>query len=228
LIIKGNTSGSQHAFHPRVSVEEKIEMQIQTREAQGQQRQASRFLAVVFCLFGGFRQAHAQSSTATPETGVEIAHSRKIVVSIPHRKLALIQDGKVQKIYSVAVGAGESPSPTGTFVVKTRVVKPTYYHPGKVIPNGPANPLGTRWIGLSTKGYGIHGTNVESSVGKPASHGCIRMHRKDLEQLFASVQVGDQVEIRDAGDGELASIFGELASASRSTEAVASGAVNAQ
>jgi lipoprotein-anchoring transpeptidase ErfK/SrfK len=203
-------------------------MRIQTREAQGKERLATRFLAVVFCLFGAFRHANAQSSDPTPKRAAEVAHSRKIVVSIPHRRLALIEDGKVQKIYPVAVGAGESPSPTGTFVVKTRVVKPTYYHPGKVIPNGPANPLGTRWIGLSTKGYGIHGTNVESSVGKAASHGCIRMHRNDLEQLFASVQVGDQVEIRDAGDDELASIFGELPSSASSTEAVASVTVNAQ
>ena len=203
-------------------------MQTQPKEAQGKERQATRFLAILFCLFGVFRHAHGQTSTATPKSSAEVAHSRKIVVSIPHRKLALIEDGKVQKIYPVAVGAGESPSPTGTFVVKTRVVKPTYYHPGKVIPNGPANPLGTRWIGLSTKGYGIHGTNVESSVGKPASHGCIRMHRKDLEQLFASVQVGDQVEIRDTGDDELASIFGELPSAASSTEAIASATANTQ
>ena len=203
-------------------------MQTQPKEAQGKERQATRFLAVLFCLFGAFRQAHAQTSTAAPRSAAEVTHSRKIVVSIPHRKLALIEDGKVQKVYPVAVGAGESPSPTGTFVVKTGVVKPTYYHPGKVIPNGPANPLGTRWIGLSTKGYGIHGTNVESSIGKPASHGCIRMHRKDLEQLFASVQVGDQVEIRDTGDDDLASIFGELPSASSSTEAVASATANTQ
>jgi lipoprotein-anchoring transpeptidase ErfK/SrfK len=203
-------------------------MQSPSKEAQGKERQATRFLAVLFCLFGAFRHANAQSSGATPISTAEVAHSRKIVVSIPHRKLALIEDGKVQKIYPIAVGAGESPSPTGTFVVKTRVVKPTYYHPGKVIPNGPANPLGTRWIGLSTKGYGIHGTNVESSVGKAASHGCIRMHRKDLEQLFASVQVGDQVDIRDAADDELASIFGELPGTANSTEAVASVTVNAQ
>jgi creatinine amidohydrolase/Fe(II)-dependent formamide hydrolase-like protein len=68
--------------------------------------------------------------------------------------------------------------------------------------------LGTRWIGLSTKGYGIHGTNVESSIGKAASHGCIRMHRKDLEEFFADVQVGDEVEIRAAADPETDSIFG--------------------
>ena len=79
-----------------------------------------------------------------------------------------------------------------------------------MIPAGPDNPLGTRWIGLSTKGYGIHGTNVEDSIGKAASHGCIRMHRTDLEELFAQVEVGDEVEIRAEPDAEVAGIFGEL------------------
>jgi lipoprotein-anchoring transpeptidase ErfK/SrfK len=130
------------------------------------------------------------------------------VVSIPHRKLALIENGHVKKVYPVAVGRANSPSPSGTFEVKNRLVSPTYYHPGKVIPAGANNPLGTRWIGLSTKGYGIHGTNVESSIGKAASHGCIRMHRRDLEELFSDVQVGDQVEIRAAADPETESIFG--------------------
>jgi len=135
--------------------------------------------------------------------------SRKVIVSIPHRKLALVEDGQVKKIYAVAVGAQQSPSPTGSFEIRTRLVKPTYYRPGTVIPPGDSNPLGTRWIGLNTKGYGIHGTNVESSIGKAASHGCIRMHRNDLEELFATVQVGDQVEIRSEDDLEIASVFAD-------------------
>lgn len=151
------------------------------------------------------RQAAAQT-VASPTAQTE--HRRRVVVSIPHRKLALIENGHVKKVYPVAVGATNSPSPSGTFQVKNRLVAPTYYHPGKAIPAGANNPLGTRWIGLSTKGYGIHGTNVENSIGKAASHGCIRMHRKDLEELFADVQVGDQVEIRAAADPELESIFG--------------------
>jgi lipoprotein-anchoring transpeptidase ErfK/SrfK len=140
---------------------------------------------------------------------VQVGHRRKVVVSIPHRKLALIENGQVRKVYAVAVGAHTSPSPSGSFEVKTRLVSPTYYHPGKVIPAGADNPLGTRWIGLSTKGYGIHGTNVESSIGKAASHGCIRMHRQDIEELFADLQVGDPVEIRAAADPEIKSIFGD-------------------
>lgn len=186
----------------------------------GPEKLAGRFLAVLFVALLVSREAQSQASTAVAQAGNTSEHHRKVVVSIPHRKLALIEDGKVQQIYPVAVGAEVSPSPTGNFEIKSRLVKPTYYHPGKVIPAGSNNPLGTRWIGLSTKGYGIHGTNVESSVGKAASHGCIRMHRKDLEQLFAAVQVGDQVEIRGEGDEESVSIFGEAAGSAVSAESL--------
>jgi lipoprotein-anchoring transpeptidase ErfK/SrfK len=136
------------------------------------------------------------------------APQRQIVVSIEDRKLALIDDGRVLKIYRVAVGADDSPSPDGEFKIVNRLEKPTYYHPGKVIAAGAANPLGTRWIGLSHPHYGIHGTNVPSSIGKAASHGCIRMAKRDLEELFTLVHVGDTVTIRATGDEQTAQIFG--------------------
>jgi lipoprotein-anchoring transpeptidase ErfK/SrfK len=50
-------------------------------------------------------------------------------------------------------------------------------------------------MGLSAKGYGIHGTNAPKSIGKAASHGCIRMRKADLEELFELVSVGVVVEI---------------------------------
>ncbi|MFB3813044.1 MAG: L,D-transpeptidase [Terriglobales bacterium] len=93
---------------------------------------------------------------------------------IPDRKLALLEDGQVKKVYPVAVGARRTPSPTGEFKVVNRLVRPTYYCPGQVVPPGAENPLGTRWIGLNQKGYGIHGTNAPKSIGMAASHGCIR------------------------------------------------------
>src|SRR5205807_9498769 len=104
---------------------------------------------------------------------------------------------RVVRIFETAVGAPISPSPTGTFKIITAVPNPTWYTKGRTVPSGPANPLGTRWLGLSQKGFGIHGTNVPSSIGKAASHGCIRMRQRDLEELFAMVQVGDQVMFRD-------------------------------
>jgi lipoprotein-anchoring transpeptidase ErfK/SrfK len=134
--------------------------------------------------------------------------NRRLVVSLPDRKMALVENGKVKKVYIVAVGKKSTPSPTGTFTIMNRVTNPTYSHEGKVVAPGPKNPVGTRWMGLSAKGYGIHGTNVPSSIGKAASHGCIRMRKDDLEELFASVEKGDQVEIVDERDAETAELFG--------------------
>lgn len=142
--------------------------------------------------------------TAAPESLVP----RRIVVSLEDRRLALVEDGVVKKVYRVAVGKAATPSPTGTFTIADRVENPTYYHAGEVIPPGPANPVGTRWIGLDRKGYGIHGTNVPRSIGKAASHGCIRMRRRDLDDLFAQVRNGDEVEIVGERNEETAAIFG--------------------
>jgi lipoprotein-anchoring transpeptidase ErfK/SrfK len=137
--------------------------------------------------------------------------ARRIVVSIPDRKLAVVEDDRVVRVFDTAVGAPKSPSPAGTFSIATRLVDPTWYHQGKVVPPGKANPLGTRWLGLSVKGYGIHGTNVPSSIGRNASHGCIRMRNRDVEKLFEMVAVGDQVELYTERTPEVEQIFGIVA-----------------
>jgi lipoprotein-anchoring transpeptidase ErfK/SrfK len=134
---------------------------------------------------------------------------RTVLVSIPDRKLAVLEDGDVLATFQIAVGAEASPSPTGEFQIVNRVANPTYYHAGKVIPTGKDNPLGTRWLGLSEKGYGIHGTNMPRSVGHAASHGCIRLRNRDAERLFGMLRVGDVVEIRGERDEEIAQVFGE-------------------
>jgi hypothetical protein len=64
-------------------------------------------------------------------------------------------------------------------------------------------------MGLSLKGYGIHGTNVQSSVGKAASHGCFRMRKQDVEELYTLVQVGDTVTVRRERDAMVAKVFAE-------------------
>ena len=136
--------------------------------------------------------AQEQASSSRIE-GRPSQPSRRVVVSIPDRKLALIEDGEVLKVYPIAVGASQTPSPRGEFRIANRIERPTYYTPGKVVRPGPDNPLGTRWLGLSLKGYGIHGTNEPRSIGKRASHGCIRMRNADVEELFEIVRVGDAV-----------------------------------
>ena len=133
---------------------------------------------------------------------------REIVVSLEDRKLALVENGEVRKVYAVAVGKPSTPSPEGTFTIQRRVANPTYQHDGKTMLPGPKNPVGTRWMGLSKPGYGIHGTNEPKSIGKAASHGCIRMARTDLEEFYAMVAVGDTVRLIGHRDAETARLFG--------------------
>jgi lipoprotein-anchoring transpeptidase ErfK/SrfK len=133
---------------------------------------------------------------------------RQVIVSVPDRKLVVMENGAVLRVFPVAVGATISPSPTGAFEIVSRLFEPTYYHAGVVIPPGDDNPLGPRWIGLSMKGYGIHGTNSPNSIGKAASHGCIRLRNRDIVQFFAMVNVGDTVEIHGERDEQIAEIFG--------------------
>ena len=141
--------------------------------------------------------ARAQGTANVQETKTP----RRIVVSIPDRKLMLLEGDRVLKIYDVAVGKASTPSPHGEFTIVTRAINPVW----KNVPPGPANPVGTRWLGLSVKGYGIHGTNAPGSIGTAASHGCIRMRNRDVEQLFELVSNGASVEL----DEERPEIFAE-------------------
>jgi lipoprotein-anchoring transpeptidase ErfK/SrfK len=134
--------------------------------------------------------------------------ARRIVVSIPDRKLAVLEEDKVMKVYPTAVGAPVSPSPQGSFTIVQRLADPTWYTKGRVVPPGRNNPLGTRWLGLSMKGYGIHGTNQPASIGHNASHGCIRMRNRDVEELFELMAVGDAVELYGERTEETERLFG--------------------
>jgi lipoprotein-anchoring transpeptidase ErfK/SrfK len=136
--------------------------------------------------------------------------ARKIVVSIPDRKLAVLEAGRVVKIFPTAVGAPKSPSPTGSYTIVLRLADPTWYGKGKIVPPGKGSPIGTRWLGLSVKGYGIHGTNNPASIGHNASHGCIRLRNQDIEQLFGMVSVGDEVELVGERTAGTAEIFGAV------------------
>jgi len=153
----------------------------------------------------------ANIPSAQPKVQEIKSATRVLVVSIPDRKLAVIQDGVVLKTFDVAVGKPSTPSPSGDLKIINKVTDPTYYHKGEVIKPGKGNPLGNRWMGLSKPGYGIHGTNVQSSVGKAESHGCFRMRKHDVEELFTLVRVGDAVHIHLERDEQVAAIFADPA-----------------
>jgi len=111
--------------------------------------------------------------------------------------LSLKADGKIIKVYRISTGKSNS-TPAGVFTVITKIVNPPWYTDDKVIPPGsPDNILGSRWLGISKKGYGIHGTTEPETIGRQATAGCIRMRNSEVEELFALVPVGTEVVIVD-------------------------------
>lgn len=129
---------------------------------------------------------------------------KTIVVDISQRSLTLYSGMDVEKVYGVAVGTAGYPTPKGSFEITQKRYRPSWSNPapngwGKdmpaSIPPGPSNPLGTRAMNLNYPGIRIHGTNKNSSIGTAASHGCMRMHRWDIEDLYERVEVGTPVLI---------------------------------
>jgi hypothetical protein len=165
-------------------------------------------LAAVMMAAGLMAQAQTQSAQVASQIVPATQGTKLIVVSLEDRKLALVENGQVTKVYSVAVGKPSTPSPVGEFTIERRAMNPTYHHDGRTVAPGPHNPVGDRWMGLSKAGYGIHGTNEPNSIGKAASHGCIRMGKADIEDLYSRVVVGDQVEIVGQRNDETAKLFG--------------------
>jgi lipoprotein-anchoring transpeptidase ErfK/SrfK len=142
-------------------------------------------------------QVEAQMKTAAKPAPkpARTQETRRIVVSLTDHKLVLFDGDRAVKTYETASGKPTTPTPAGQFEVVSKVANPVYKAHGQNVAPGPRNPVGTRWIGLSLKGYGIHGTNEPKSIGKNSSHGCIRMRNKDVEELFELVSVGVPVEL---------------------------------
>ncbi len=131
------------------------------------------------------------------------ALSGRIVVDLSELTLRFYRAGKLVTAYRVAAGQSAYPTPTGTYAVVRMIVDPTWYPPdsewakdAKPIPPGIENPLGTRWIGTSAPAVGIHGTPDDGSIGTYASHGCIRMHIPNVEDLYERVALGMTVVIQ--------------------------------
>jgi lipoprotein-anchoring transpeptidase ErfK/SrfK len=128
-----------------------------------------------------------------------------VVIRRGANELRYYQGAKLVRKFGVATGQAIYPTPTGTFSVVDMQLNPWWRPPDSdwakgldPIPPGPGNPLGTRWMGLSAPGVGIHGTPDDTSIGYSASHGCIRMHIPDAEWLFYHVKLGTPVVITDA------------------------------
>lgn len=144
------------------------------------------WLSCCFIIPGLQGGAHAEAQEAVAQ----------IIVNIPSRTLELYKENTLVKEFPIAIGKPSTPTPTGEFSIIEKEVNPAWYPPGKdyVVPSGPSNPLGYRWMGIGSL-YGIHGTNAPWSIGLAVSNGCIRMQEEAVEELFELVDANTPVKI---------------------------------
>ncbi len=132
-----------------------------------------------------------------------------IVLNVPEAHLYLVRKGQIFKSYPVGV----SRSSWQVLLGHTKVVRmeknPTWHVPESIqkemarkglevkeeVPPGPENPLGSRWIGFANDSYGFHGTNDPASIKDYESHGCVRLLKPHIEELYEQVKVGTPVYI---------------------------------
>lgn len=166
-------------------------------------------LATLACVSAGLFVL-LRPPAAPKEPTLAEAPSYSILIQIDEKKLYLLQDGKLVKKYTVATGKRGDPSPIGDWVIVNKYVKE-----GKA--------FGARWLGLNVSWgiYGIHGTNDEGTIGGSVSHGCIRMHNRDIKELFNLVPVGTPVAIRNGIYGPFGSGYRKLSFGDRGADVLA-------
>lgn len=128
------------------------------------------------------------------------SHAVRLVLKLRERQVYVYQDNELKTSYPVAVGKPGWETPTGNFQVIQMVQNPGWTNPftGEVVSPGPESPLGARWIAFWTDGtdyVGFHGTPNQDSVGRAASHGCVRMFNQHVRELYELVDLGTVVEV---------------------------------
>lgn len=131
------------------------------------------------------------------------ANKTGIVINVAELRLYYFINGNLAKTYPVGVGDMGWVTPTGNYHIGLKQVDPVWHVPAslrekygvKTMPPGPDNPLGKYWMGLGDSHYGIHGTPMPWSIGRPATHGCIRLYDEDIATMYRTVPSGTSVEI---------------------------------
>ncbi|MEA5473864.1 L,D-transpeptidase family protein [Synechococcus sp. CCY9201] len=154
-------------------------------------------------------------AVATPASD-EAPGGLELVLDRRQRRLLVLENGQEIRRFPVAVGMPGWETPVGRFEVMELRANPVWEHPanGRLIPPGPANPLGSRWIGFyrdckGRRGFngqehlvvqgcvtaGFHGTPNRASVGQAVSHGCVRLYDEHVQALYNLVQLGTPVTV---------------------------------
>jgi lipoprotein-anchoring transpeptidase ErfK/SrfK len=151
---------------------------------------------------GARRPVTLRARTVTAKVTRKSLGGPVIVIRRDTHRLNLYNGMRYRKQFGVATGTTRYPTPLGRFRVVVKWKNPWWYPPDSdwakdkdPVPPGPSNPLGTRWMGISSPGVGIHGTPEPGSIGYSVSHGCIRMRISDAEWLFERIGVGTTVFI---------------------------------
>ena len=144
------------------------------------------------------RSNSIKNSTIRPNDRLKVVTTAfSIVVDKSQNTLTLKAGDEVIKIYIVSTGK-DNCTPTGDFTIITKLKNPVHFQPGKIVPaESPENVLGSRWMGISIKTYGIHGTTEEGSMGQQITKGCVRMRNEEVEELYDIVAKGTEVTIVD-------------------------------
>jgi lipoprotein-anchoring transpeptidase ErfK/SrfK len=133
-----------------------------------------------------------------------VAKEQMVIINKKTNQLGFFENGKLIKTYSVATGKTPKLTPEGSFYIREKIKNRPYYKE-KIRGGDPKNPLGDRWLGISASErgsypYAIHGNNNENSIGKYVSAGCIRMHNKDIRDLYEKIQIKAKVVIVTSKD----------------------------
>lgn len=133
-----------------------------------------------------------------------------IIINSRYNTLRFYQNGSLVASYSCATGASGTPTPQGKFAIFEKLVNRPYGKTPDISGDSPNNALGRRWMQFKSGGYAIHGTNAPSSIGKHASHGCVRMHNEDVIELYSMVPMGTTVIVKNtsASDRNIAAAYG--------------------
>ena len=174
-----------------------------TKERTGRFLQQRLAVRVIVAALRTHRRSALQIRARRVEPAVTRARYGPIIVIRRESKvLNLFRGMRLWKRLGVATGQSSYPTPLGRYRIVTMQRHPWWYPPdsdwaedAKPIRPGPGNPLGTRWMGISAPGVGIHGTPDPASIGYSASHGCVRMRIPEAEWLFSRVRVGTPVFI---------------------------------
>lgn len=125
-----------------------------------------------------------------------------ILISLRHRYLTLMDNGREIAKYPIAIGAPNTPTPPGDYSIKRKVDDPSYYSHShhKLFAPGKSNPVGVRYmvfLDSGSKEYAIHGTAWPNwvEIRAAVSLGCIRMLNSDVVKLYNQVEIGTPVVV---------------------------------